>query len=174
MALNMEDPYLKYYSHQAGSGISNVYRGASYQRGHGIGSFLGGLFRTVSPILRTVGKEALRSGVGLLGDVVYANPPREAFRKRAHEFTSNLKSRADTGIDKMMSGAGYKRRRRAAARQSVTRRCTKRKPKRGAGRVVKRRKTTRPARRRTVTRRRTAARRTTVRRRQTKRRDIFG
>ena len=34
----MNDPYFRYYSHQAGSGY-NVYRGAPYQEGYGIGSF---------------------------------------------------------------------------------------------------------------------------------------
>lgn len=51
MALNLQDPYLAYYKNQLGSGVSVVYKGAPYQRGHGIGSFLGGLFRTITPLL---------------------------------------------------------------------------------------------------------------------------
>ena len=33
------------------SGISRVFVGSPYQRGHGIGSFLGGLFRKILPFL---------------------------------------------------------------------------------------------------------------------------
>lgn len=71
-------PYENYYSHQAGSGVGVIYKGSPYQRGHGIGSFLGGLFRSVLPLLssgvRVVGKEALNAGVGLLSDMVQARP----------------------------------------------------------------------------------------------------
>ena len=47
----INNPYFQYYSHQAGSGY-NVYGGAPYQEGYGIGSFLGGLFRSVFPLLK--------------------------------------------------------------------------------------------------------------------------
>ncbi|XP_043476195.1 glutamic acid-rich protein-like [Leptopilina heterotoma] len=40
--------YENYYTSQVGrGGVSQVYVGSAYQRGHGIGSFLGGLFRRV-------------------------------------------------------------------------------------------------------------------------------
>ena len=71
-------PYEKYYQQQAGSGIAAIYKGAPYQRGHGIGSFLGGLFRSILPLISTgakvVGKEAMRAGVGLLNDVIEHHP----------------------------------------------------------------------------------------------------
>ena len=66
------DPLLRYYQHQAGRGscrgvIGSVYSVPPiYQRGYGIGSFLGGLWRMVRPILwsgaKTVGRETLRKG----------------------------------------------------------------------------------------------------------------
>lgn len=37
--LKMVCPYHHYYSAQAGSGICIIYKGAPYQRGHGIASF---------------------------------------------------------------------------------------------------------------------------------------
>ena len=53
-------------------GIPRVFVGSLYQRGHGIGSFLG-LFRKILSFLnkgaRTVGKEALRSGINVIEDV---------------------------------------------------------------------------------------------------------
>lgn len=123
--LDMDDPYLKYYTHQAGSGVSNVYRGAEYQRGHGIGSFLGGLFRSVTPLLKSgvkaLGKEALRSGLGFVGDIVHSVSPKEAVRNRVKEMTGNLKRRADNKIESIMEGSGYKRHRKAVTIQSIER-----------------------------------------------------
>lgn len=121
----MDDPYLKYYTHQAGSGVSNVYRGAEYQRGHGIGSFLGGLFRSVTPLLKSgvkaLGKEALRSGLGFVSDMAYSVPTKESVRNRVKEMTGNLKRRADNKIESIMEGSGYKRRRKAVTIQSIER-----------------------------------------------------
>ncbi|KAG8239543.1 hypothetical protein J437_LFUL019262 [Ladona fulva] len=100
---------------QAGKGISNVYSGVEYQRGHGIGSFLGGIFRSALPILsrgaKAVGKEILRTGVHLLGDVAQNKPIRESVLRRVDEAGDNLKRKAVDSIDKLMKGAGYKKRR---------------------------------------------------------------
>lgn len=121
--LNLDDPYLRYYAQQAGSGVSNVYRGVEYQRGHGIGSFLGGLFRTVTPLLKTglkvLGRETLRSGVGLAGDLAFNVPPKVAVRNRVKELTGNLKRKADSKIDDVMRGSGYKRKRKQVTIQSL-------------------------------------------------------
>ena len=73
--------YDEYFDYQVGgarrSGIPHVYIGLSYQRGHGIGSFLGGLFRRVLPLLsrgaKAVGKETLRAGVNMAGDIMDRN-----------------------------------------------------------------------------------------------------
>lgn len=105
-------PYEHYYSHQAGSGIGVIYKGVPYQRGHGIGSFLGGLFRSILPLLssgaRVIGKEALNTGVGLLSDMVGSRPMEESIKSRLKEASSNLKRKADAKIDGInMSGSGY-------------------------------------------------------------------
>lgn len=109
---NTNCPYEQYYSHQAGSGIGVIYRGAPHQRGHGIGSFLGGLFRSVLPLFssgaRVIGKEALNAGVGLLSDMVSARPMEESIKNRLKEVSSNLKRKADDKISRInMSGSGY-------------------------------------------------------------------
>ncbi|XP_072766287.1 uncharacterized protein F54H12.2-like [Anoplolepis gracilipes] len=63
--------YYEYYNLQSGrgGGIPRVFVGAPYQRGHGIGSFLGGLFRRILPYLSrgacAVGKEALQAGTSI-------------------------------------------------------------------------------------------------------------
>lgn len=116
----MPCPYLHYYSHQAGTGIGAIYKGAPYQRGHGIGSFLGGLFRSVLPLLKNgakvVGKEALNAGVGLLSDMLNVQPIDESIRSRFKTATSNLKQKADKKIDSIMNGSGYKIRRQKRKR----------------------------------------------------------
>lgn len=94
----------------------NVYRGTPYQRGYGIGSFLGGLFRTVAPILRSgakaVGKQVLRSGIGFLGDIAAGTtPPGHAADARFREFTGTLKRKADEKLERVLRGGGLKRRR---------------------------------------------------------------
>lgn len=129
--INTNDPYMTYYRHQVGGsvsavfhggGVSSVFRGGNvdgYQRGHGIGSFLGGLFRSVMPILKSgasaVGKEALRSGVGFLGDVVTKGDARQAANTHLREFTGGLKRRADDKLERVLQGRGsgsaYKKRR---------------------------------------------------------------
>lgn len=118
--MNPDDPYLSYYrQQQAGRGVTAVYRGAPYQRGHGVGSFLGGLFRTIAPILRsgaaTIGREALRSGVGFLGDVAVGSAdPRQAAGTRFRDFSGALKRKADEKLDRVLRGGGirkYKKRR---------------------------------------------------------------
>ena len=74
------DHLVRYYLHQAGRGIGS--RGGIgpiysvppiYQRDYGIGSFLGGLWRMVRPILwsgaKTVGRETLRTGGKIFSDM---------------------------------------------------------------------------------------------------------
>src|SRR5436190_10057469 len=127
--MNPNDPYLSYYRHQQlGHGVSSVYQGAAYQRGHGVGSFLGGLFRTISPLLKsgatTVGREALRTGVGFLGDIAAGTVrPSHAAGARFKEFTDTLKRKADSKMDRVLTGGGsYKKRRiERVTPQSLTR-----------------------------------------------------
>lgn len=115
------DLYSDYFDAQIGGGtartgyggISNVYIGAPNQRGHGIGSFLGGLFRRIIPLLkqgaRTVGKEALRAGVNVASDVLDSGiHPREAFKTRLRESGESLKRKAEEKINTLMKGSGYK------------------------------------------------------------------
>ena len=79
--------YEEYFDvRDAGSrgGIPRVFVGSPYQRGHGIGSFLGGLFRKILPFLnkgaRAVGKEALRAGINVIEDVENNKPLKEAVK----------------------------------------------------------------------------------------------
>lgn len=111
--------YDEYFDMQIGygksgyGGISHVYIGSPNQRGHGIGSFLGGLFRRIIPLLkqgaRVVGKEALRSGINVANDILENGArPKEAFKTRLRESGENLKRKAEEKIDRLMQGSGYK------------------------------------------------------------------
>lgn len=115
-------PYEHYYTHQAGSGIGVIYKGAPFQRGHGIGAFLGGLFRSVLPLLssgaKAIGREALNAGTGFLSDMISGRAVEDSVRNRFKEVTSNLKRKADTKIDNIMTGSGYKTKRHRL--QSIT------------------------------------------------------
>lgn len=105
--------YIDYYENQIGGGrMHNVFVGAPYQRGHGIGSFLGGLFRSVLPLLskgaKAIGKEALRAGLHVVEDVSGNNIPfRESLRRRAAESGENLQRKARDKISLLMNGSGY-------------------------------------------------------------------
>lgn len=111
--------YESYFDMQTGGarsgygGISQVYIGSPHQRGHGIGSFLGGLFHRIIPLLkqgaRAVGKEALRAGVNVASDIMDNGvQPREAFKTRLRESGTNLQRKAEEKINSLMSGSGYK------------------------------------------------------------------
>lgn len=137
---NLICPYQHYYSRQAGTGVGIIYRGVPYQRGHGIGSFLGGLFRSVFPLLKSgakaVGTEALNAGMGLISDMINARPLNESVKTHLKNITTNLKRKADNKIDSMMSGSGsgYKTR-RLTNKVSIRKKLLKRK---GAGKNKKR------------------------------------
>jgi len=83
-------PLVLYYRRQPGHGREDI--GPIYstppivQRGHGLGSILTGLFRTLRPIvwsssksmgkeaLKALGREALRTGTNIIRDIA-ENPP---------------------------------------------------------------------------------------------------
>jgi len=76
-------PLGQYYIRQAGGGggghgIGPIYSIPPFvQRGHGIGSFLRGLWRTVRPVLwsgaKILGREAMRTGKNIMSEIA-ANP----------------------------------------------------------------------------------------------------
>lgn len=107
-----------------GRGVGRVFVGAPFQRGHGgIGSFLTGVFRRVLPLLtrgaRTIGKEALRTGMNIMSDVSANTPIRDSFRNRMRESGEKLKRKAEEKIDKLMEGSGYKAPRHMLSLQSI-------------------------------------------------------
>jgi len=100
--------YEDYYSQQVGGQVP-VFRGSRYQRGHGLGSVLSGLFRRfVMPLFTTHGKtlalNALRTGMDLADDVLGSGQTlKESVKKRVPE---GIKRTAQSLIDQSGSGVG--------------------------------------------------------------------
>lgn len=122
---SVSDIYTEYYLNQAGSGFGSVYAGGVYQKGHGIGSYLGGLFRCVFPLLKNstsvLGSELMKSGVNILSDISRNGDPEFVIKKRGKETINNI----GNIIGEKMFGKGYavnqirKRRQSTIGTQSV-------------------------------------------------------
>lgn len=113
----MDEAYLKYYVNQAGSGVGNFYSGPIYQRGYGVGSFLGGLFRSVLPLLKkgslALGRELISCGTNVMDDIEQKVPVDVAVARHGLKSLSNLKRKVAN-----MTGNGYKGVKKAKSTQS--------------------------------------------------------
>jgi len=124
----MHNPYLEYYSNQAGSGITG-FQGYKYQRGHG---FFGNLFRTILlPLGKYLGKKALSTGVAIGGDILKGDNFKTSSKRRLLSAGESIVS--DT-LDKMkkinsQEGKGKKRRkqRKHKKRKTIKKKATKKK-----------------------------------------------
>ena len=89
--------YHDYYIHQAGKGYP-VFAGRRYQRGHGLGSIFGGLFKAAMPLLKkgakTLEREALKTGLNIAGDVVQGRNIKQAAKSRLKSTGQNLLQKA--------------------------------------------------------------------------------
>jgi len=102
-----------------------VYVGTRFQRGHGLESIFGGLFKAAVPLLKkgakTLGREALKTGLNIAEDVVAGKNLKQAAKSR-------LKSTGQSLLQKAIIGVGLPGERsikRAAKRKKPTRRQTK-------------------------------------------------
>lgn len=115
----MASAYTAYYVNQAQTGQGMGYfAGLPSQKGYGIGSFLGGLFRTAFPFLKRgaqyLSKEALRAGSHVLADVAAGEPVKRSLKRHAGQAGRNIMVKtADT-----LRGNGIKRQKLKATRQS--------------------------------------------------------
>ena len=109
-----------FYSRQAGHGLPG-FEGTAFQRGGGLGNFLGRLFRFIIPVAKkvgkAVGKQALASGADFIGDVAQGKNPKKAAKKRGRQVVGNL---ADQMGKNMRGGSRLgKRLKRMNNRKSV-------------------------------------------------------
>lgn len=151
-----------YYMLQArGIEEGGIYKTGRIQKGEGLGSFLGALFRRVVPLFtsgaKVVGKQALSTGVEILKDALQGRAIKESVRERVTQAGTNLSEKAANKLQSMV-GNGIRKRKRRTKVQSGPRR--------------KRRKVSRPKKRK-VTKRRRKTKKGRVTKRRSKQRDIF-
>jgi len=109
-----------YYVDQAGNGLA-AFAGVRYQRGHG---FFGRLMsKYVVPILKMIGKNALKAGSNIASDLVDSdnfsmNNVKEVGKHRLAEQTKTMVKRA---AEKILEGEGARRKykRRKASVQNI-------------------------------------------------------
>jgi hypothetical protein len=93
--------YDRYYVTQAGSGLP-FYSGSAVQRGYGLGNVLGGLLRTavpfLKPVVKSVGREVMRSGMDLVKDVVRGRNVKTAVKRRLGEGAKRSLVRVAEGV----------------------------------------------------------------------------
>ena len=99
--------WTKYYSHQARSSLGyphtvhftrqiggGFYSGVKRQQGYGLGGLLAKLGRFVLPILKpvakSIGKQAIQSGVQMAGDILDGQNPKQAFKQNLKQGTKQL------------------------------------------------------------------------------------
>jgi len=108
--------YEDYYMRQTGGGDMPVFVGARYQRGHGLGSILSGLFRRVLPFLKANAKNfatsLLKTGVDVAEDVFDGGK----------KFTESLKERVPQGIKRTINNLEFQSGSGAAKRRKKIRR----------------------------------------------------
>ena len=97
-----KDYYIK--SQFGRGGVLPAYKGAPIQKGHGLGSFLSGLFRSAVPMLSSVGrsvaknagKALLSTGAEILGDVLSGKNVKSSIVNRSKTAGQHLLKRAAT------------------------------------------------------------------------------
>lgn len=96
--------YNQYYVEQVGSG-TKVFKGRRIQRGYGsgIGSFIGSLTRGAAPFLKSVGKQLLKTGVGLASDVIGGKSFKDAALTRGKDMAGMAFEAIRDALSKGMS-----------------------------------------------------------------------
>lgn len=125
---NSRDYYKTYYENQVGNGLS-VFRGATTQRGHGIGGFFSGLLKGAMPLIKsgakTIGKELLNTGVNIAKDAIQGKDFKSSARDNFRSAGGNLFSK----LTESLSGKSRQpiRKRKAKARTRSTAKTKRRK-----------------------------------------------
>ena len=125
---------------QYGLGM-NVFHGSRIQRGYGLGSILGGLFRKALPYLwkgaKYAGKTALRTGANVANDVIDGQNIRASIKARSAQAGKRIANNVtDSILSKVgvQAGRGRKRSVKRGVRKynitssKATKRSTSRKP----------------------------------------------
>ena len=85
--------YEEYYLNQGGRGLP-AFAGARYQRGHGLGNVLRTLAKVAVPLFKKgvnkVGKQALRTGMAIAGDLMQGQNVKKAAKRRLSQGLTEL------------------------------------------------------------------------------------
>ncbi len=111
--------WFDYYHEQArqiGHGLPG-YQGIPYQRGNGLGSFFGRLFRAILPVakrvgksaLKNVGREAMQMGSNVIGDLTKGRNIKESLKQHGTKAGQNLIKRAASSVINQSGGRIGKR-----------------------------------------------------------------
>ncbi|KAK2171498.1 hypothetical protein NP493_1059g00013 [Ridgeia piscesae] len=116
--------YNDYYTRQVGGALP-FFVGAKVQRGHGLGSLLGGLLRSAAPLIRrgavAVGKRALRTGMQIADDVMTEQNIKQAAKRRVTDAGKDLlRSLATAAGPPGVRTQSKKRQRRPIKRAATT------------------------------------------------------
>ena len=92
-----------YYLNQSGGGIP-VFRGATRQRGYGLGGIFSNLFRRIAPVLKnvakTAGKQLVKTGANFVTDVIDGKTLKKAalsnLSSGGQQLVSSLSSKLST------------------------------------------------------------------------------
>lgn len=129
----MTNPYLEYYANQAGSGLTG-FQGYRYQRGHG---FFGSIFKHIlKPLGKYFGKQALKTGVEIGGDILQGENLKSSAKKRLKSTKDNVLNDA---IDraKLFAQTGKGKRRKRKKKKTFPIKIKKRRSKKRVNRKKK-------------------------------------
>lgn len=112
------------YRRQYGGGIP-VFKGTHFQQGYGLGSLFGSLARGVLPILKSAGKEMLKSGAQALGDVIsgdrdFGEVVRERGLAGLKNVGRNVTQQVANVLDGKVSSTPSRKRHQRTARKRKT------------------------------------------------------
>ena len=97
--------FKSYYLAQAGKGFSDieVFRGTPYQRGYGFGS----LFKRFAiPILKFLGKQAVKTGIGVGQDILENKNLKQSLKERSKESFKNIANQSLAKASEMLNQTG--------------------------------------------------------------------
>ena len=100
---------------QSGHGIQG-FEGTAYQRGGGLGNFLGRIFRSILPVVKSVGKkaakaigkEALSAGAHIVSDVSMGRNIKASAKEHGINALANLADQTSQGLKQKGNGMGRK------------------------------------------------------------------
>ena len=106
--------WIDYYLSQASQQGHGGFVGIPYQRGHGLGSFFGRLFRSILPVakrigksaLKSVGKEALNMGSNVMHDISEGKSVKQSLKRHGAKAAGNLGEKALRKLSQSGNGLG--------------------------------------------------------------------